>query len=183
MFQAALLLWSFLASHSFTVGNAIQHDAIFKMACNHLLFTIIFKQAAPTEPVGYIDCGLNMPLACPYKQGAALQPGGWTTRRLAELRLSFVLFVYPLWSRSCGMVRSFGPLRHQKLRHSRKRISRITWSNLISQQTPRFHRLFTIHPNKRMTVPVNDHQFTFHVSRSTISHSPSLNTFALCQAT
>ena len=129
MFQAALLLWSFLASHSFTVGNAIQHDAIFKMACNHLLFTIIFKQAAPTEPVGYFDCGLNMPVACPYKQGAALQPGGWTTRRLAELRLSFVLFVYPLWSRSCGMVRSFGPLRHQKLRHLQKRIRRTMLSN------------------------------------------------------
>ena len=40
------------------------------------LYSIIFQQAAPTEPDGHADWLLDMPVACPYKQVAALQPGG-----------------------------------------------------------------------------------------------------------
>jgi hypothetical protein len=46
------------------------------MACHHFLLSIIFQYAAPTEPDGHIDWLLDMPMACPYKQVAALQPGG-----------------------------------------------------------------------------------------------------------
>jgi hypothetical protein len=35
-----------------------------------------FSGATPTEPDGHVDRVLDMPLACPYKQVAALQPLG-----------------------------------------------------------------------------------------------------------
>ena len=66
----------FLASHSFTAGNAIQHNALFTIVLIHSSFQS-FSGATPTEPDGHVDCLLDMPVACPYKQVAALQPDWW----------------------------------------------------------------------------------------------------------